>query len=335
MYRKYQNYTANVTKSVGKTADYTVLYTDEELIVKPTLCTTLTLPDIDSLAQLGLGSKMYKIVKRVATGAGSRMWVRVVPYSTAQTINGQPDLYLGFNGDEILIQSDPVGKNWIVLFSTIRSFVDMIYSSATGSFTGKLENMSFRIGDAVTTGQANAWEISGVLGAGGVSCTGSQSYTLFRMHAFVDAASGTCMTARAGFIALINPSTTKTPFGGNRTVLELEITDEYTNTAACTTGVITLVTRTKTLSTQYHNLSAYITIRDYHASALGVGALPNIFSFMDANLAWTIPASSEANKTAIFAAHAAGTENVTHYLKFSVAGTSYWIHCDATGPAAS
>ena len=319
MYRKDQNYAWNGVKMSLKTASYTVLTSDEEIQVTPAANTTLSLPAISALAAAGLGPKCYKFS---VEGSQSRYWVRILP-SGNDTINGgQPDLFLFRRGEEIIIESTIIG-DWVVTMSTIRDFINF------GLEGSKFENLSFRTSEL--TGQLNALEHNAVFGAGGVSATGTMSYSLMRMEAHICNAAGTVMTARTAFFALRSHETSD-PIVGNCMVAEFELNKDETAGSAVQ-AVICLTTRNGRATASYHNLSAYIQIRDYSTS--NADCIGNLFSLLDGSLTWTIPASSEANKTAIFAAHAAGTENVTHYLKFSVGGTSYWIHCDATGPAAS
>ncbi len=319
MYRKFENYAWNGSKMAAKTASYTVLTSDEEIQVTPAANTTLTLPEISTLAASMQGPKAYKFS---VEGTQTRYWVRILPSGSDTINNGQPDIFLFKRGEEVIIESTIRG-DWTITMSTIRDFIDFKLEG------DKFENLSFRTSEL--TGQLNAWEVGAVLGAGGVSATGTMSYGLLRMEAHVTAAAGTVMTARCAHFALRSHESSD-PITGNCMVAEFELNKDET-TGAATQAVICLTTRNARAYADYHNLSAYIQIRDY--SSTNAKAMGNLFSIFNESLGWTIPASSAADKSALFAAHAAGTENVTHYLKFSVGSTSYWIHCDSVGPAAS
>ena len=307
-----QSYAWNGSKMIAKTASYTVLVTDEEIQCSPAADMTLTLPAITSLAAAGFCPKCFMFSKKTT----SNFTVRIAA-ATGEYINGQDALYLSSNGEEVIIQSSVVG-NWTVVESSARRHFRSRLQE------GKVENI-----DIVTTsitGQINGIEIN--FSGPNASCTGSNSYTAMRVKYYCRATSGTLMTAQAAFFAVMSSLSTEMPFGGNINVLCAEVYLGYVSNAP-TTSILTLSTRGAVQTATYHNLSAYITIRDYTTSQAGTGALPNLFSLAGGDaLTWTIPTNSA---TALFTTYTTDIVS-THAFHCSVAGVSYWIPAIATAP---
>jgi hypothetical protein len=299
--------TFNAVTEVAKTATYTILYTDEYLKVTPAATTTLTLPKISDLAGNLLGRKSYRIVK-----LGTSLYpVIISPQSPDTVLVGgvaQDRVFLGGNGDECVITSDPVEKVWRVVHSSIGLFLGVSLTA------GKEGNISIETN--ALTGQVNGMEIK-MTGPSGAA-TGSNSFTTLRVHNYLV---GTAiMTGRCAFFGCYNHSAS-TVFSGQHSCVDMEVGNAC-STDGVSTQVLTLSTRSAQLTAAYHPaLSAYIMIRDYHLTTkLGVGALPNFLSIQDADLAWTVPATDTG---ALFTT--SSDQAQTHALRISVAGTPYWI----------
>lgn len=297
---------------IAKTASYSILVTDDEIDCAPAANgTVLTLPAHSTL--IGLGRKSFKI-KKTSTGSYP---VKIVPTSP-DTINaGQDAVYLFGNGEEVIVESS-VSGDWQIGSSTVFGFMSPALDS------GKYANIEMETN--ALTGQINGMEIN-MTGPNGAA-TGSNSYTTLRIKNFITGTS--IMTARTLFVGNYSNALVAT-FSGQQMAAEFEVSNALVSDSV-TTSVITLSTRSAQLSATYNNASAYIMIRDYNANTLGVGALPNIFSLLDANEAWTIPSNTA---TALFTTYTDATwvaDHAKHALKMSVAGVSFWIPVCATAP---
>ena len=309
MLNRKSPFTFNAVTEVAKTANYTVLYTDEYIKVTPAATTTLTLPSIADLAGNMIGSKSYKFVK-----LGTSLYPVIIAPAGSDTVLiggvGQDRIFLGGNGDEVVIVSDPVAKQWRVVHSSVGMYLGVSLTA------GKEGNISIETN--ALTGQVNGLEIK-MTGPSGAA-TGSNSYTTLRVHNYL--VGSAIMTGRCAFFGCYNHSTS-TVFSGQQSCVDMEVGNAC-STDGVSTQILTLSTRSAQLTAAYHpTLSAYIMIRDYHATALGVGALPNFLSIQDASLGWTVGTNSDV---ALFtSAHAASDH--THSLRISVAGIKYWIMC--------
>lgn len=313
MFQRKSPYTFNTTKQLAKTADYTVLYTDEQIDVTPTANTVLTLPQIKDLAANGLGAKAYKFTKQ---GTG-RYTVKIAPAGVDTImVAGASQSYIFINnyGDEVVIVSDPVMQQWRVIHSSLGLMLGVSISA------GKEGNITIETN--ALTGQINGMEIA-MSGPNGAA-TGSNSFTTIRIHNFVVGTN--VMTARAMFVGCYSHNAVTSPFSGQQLCASFEVGNAL-STDAVTTGVIELCTRSAQGYAVYHKASGYIQIRDYHASKLGAGALPNLFSFMDQDMAWTIPA------TDVDAIVTTSSDQLqTHAIRINVGGTPLWIMCTNDTP---
>ncbi len=310
MIKRKSPYSFNTVKQVAKTADYTVLTTDEQIDVTPAANTVLTLPEIKDLAAAGLGAKAYKFTKQ---GTG-RYSVKIAA-SGADVFNvaGADQTYVFINsyGDEVVIVSDSVMQEWKIIHSTLGMFL------GTSLTAGKEGNIS--IETQALTGQINGLEIN-MSGPNGAA-TGSNSFCALRVQNFLVGTS--LMTGRTAFFGLYSHSTTQV-VTGNLTAVEMEV-GEAAVLGSQTTAVLTLATRSARPATSYHNMSGYITIRDY--STGDGGPIPNFLSLLNAATGWTIPAT---DVNALFTT--SSDQLQTHALKISVGNTSYWIMVTSDSP---
>jgi hypothetical protein len=309
---KNQNATFNGTKKVAKTASYTALVTDEEINVTPAANSVITLPAIKDLAAVGFGAKAYLISKE---GTG-RYNVKVLAATGDFILVGgaqQDAIFLSSNGESVVVQSDPVSKNWVIGMQNMGMWLGV---ALAGRHDGNIN-----IETNALTGQINGLEIN-MSGPNGAA-TGSNSYCVMRVNNNVVGTS--IMTARTAFFGLYTHSTDQV-VTGNLTAVEMEV-GEAAAVGSQTTAVLTLCTRSARPSASYHELSAYITVRDYSTGS--GGPLPGFLSLQNATLGWTIPSTSA---TALFTTYTHEVTHMGHALKIDVGGTPYWIVCTATAP---
>jgi hypothetical protein len=321
MIKRKAGYTFNAVKQVAKTATYTVLYTDEQIDVTPAANTVLTLPKISDLASYGIGSKAYKITKQ---GTG-RYSVKVI---TGDTVNeffnvagaAQDCIFISSYGDEVVIVSDPVMRQWRIIHSTLSMFL------GTALASGKEGNISIETN--ALTGQINGIEIN-MSGPNGAATASSSSYTAMRVNQYIVGTE--VQTGRCAFFGIYSHHATVSPFHGQMVAVSIELGDAFTEATGlgCTYNVLELSTRLAYAS-RASNGHAYISIRDL-STTTGADALANLFFFGGTGQAWSVPTE---DTSVIFSRYYNGgaAELQTHSLKFSVGGTPYWILCTSIAP---
>jgi len=145
--------TFNARVFQSKTADYTVLHTDDQVQVTCSSADlTMTLPTIADLAGNMKGSKAVKIIKKDNTGYR----VTITPAS-GEKVDGVANrsLYLIYDEDYVILKADVVNGNWEIDYSTLE-FAEqplaVTYNAGTLTSSTEYHAVNFRMYSTVSSG---------------------------------------------------------------------------------------------------------------------------------------------------------------------------------------